>query len=394
MKPPVPPDSLPGLARLVIVSGGFRPIVGGAERQAERLAESFGRRGVDVEVLTRRTEASHATFEDLGAVRIHRLGAAAAGRLRVRRLERLTFVAQLIRALRRRPDVPVLVQNLLYPALATVLGGPSGPKVARVSSTGTTSDFAAWGSLGVDRIFQRGFDALAVLNEQSRTEAISRGYDPKRVHIIPNGVSVPSSRPPSFTGAKRTVFVGGLRPEKRLDLLLQAWKLSGEPGDLLVIGEGPERPRLEALARELGIAPRFLGHVDEPMALLEPGDLFVLTSDAEGMSNALLEAMTRSCACLATYVGGNVDCLSPGAPAPPPSGRVEGEYGWLVPCRDLPAIASALSTLMGNPQLRSALGTAARTRVERDYSIDRAAERYLALFHDLAQARTAGRSGR
>jgi glycosyltransferase involved in cell wall biosynthesis len=369
--------------RLLIVAGQYRPIVGGAERQAERLAEAFAQRGVEVHVLTRRIEAGHTAFEDGGRVKVHRLGFAARGGLRIRKLERLTFVIDLLRALRRFPSEPVLVQHLLYPALVVALSRRTAPSLARVSSTGSTSDFEAWGWLGVDRIFQRRFSGIAALNHESRAEAISRGYDPLRVHVIPNGVSVPALKESRAGRAPRVVFVGGLRREKRVDLLLRAWKQAGTPGELILVGDGPERNRLEAQARELGIAPRFAGPMGDPSSMLEPGDVFVLTSDAEGMSNALLEAMAEACACVATYIGGNVDCLAPGSPEPAPGGRVEGRFGWLVRRGDVPAMAAAIRDLHASSEVRSQLGKAARSRVLSDFSIDRAADRYLALFNEL-----------
>lgn len=144
------------------------------------------------------------------------------------------------------------------------------------------------------------------------------------------------------------------------------------------------RAELEALATRLRVTPVFLGNVKDPRPLLRKADVFVLPSDAEGMSNALLEAMAEGCACLATYVGGNVDCLAPDAvSAPAPGEIVKGEAGWLAARGDEVALAEGLKTLCGDPDLRRALGRRAQERVIAEHHLDRTADAYLAVFANL-----------
>lgn len=344
-----------------------------------------------MEVWTRRLEASQPAQESEDGFTVRRLGwASGAALLRLRRAEKLHFSWTLFCRLiseRKSYDV-VIVQQALYPAIVTALACSlvGKPLVVRVASTGVTSDFRTWGKLSgvVQWLLRTRARALVVLNEQGASEAIEVGFSPTRIHRIPNGVEAgpaPASR--SSAAGPRIAYVGGFRSEKRVDMLLQAWSMAGAPGELLLAGGGGLQASLETSARDLGVAPTFLGEVAEPQHLLRTVDIFVLASDAEGMSNALLEAMAEGCACLATFVGGNVDCLAPGSEAPPPGGVIKGPGGWLVNRGDVSALAMALKELCGDAEIREELGRLARKRVLSEYSITRTAAAYVTLFQEV-----------
>ena len=340
------------------------------------------RQGSRVEILTRRLEADHPAAEIVDGVPVRRRGLAARGRFRIRKMERATFAFRLWRDLAANPpDRPVLVQHLLYPALVAGFAhrAHGWPLILRVSSTGVTSDFRAWGGLApfVHRFLRTQVSAVVALNEACRNEATDAGYPRERIVVIPNGVEVgPPPDPRPAHRPLRVIYVGGLRSEKRVDVLLQAWKQSGVTGELSLIGDGPERARLESLASGLGVAVSFLGNRDDPTPLQREADVMVLPSDAEGMSNALIEAMAAGCACVATHIGGNVDCLAPGAREPSPGSVHEGPFGWLVRRGDVAALALALRRLAADPATRARLGAAARERACSDYALPRVAAAY------------------
>ncbi|MEO8358548.1 MAG: glycosyltransferase [Vicinamibacteria bacterium] len=377
---------------VTLVAGQFRPLVGGAERQSERLAAELLKQGHSVEVVTRLLEKDHPRCEIVLGVPVRRLGSAGTGLFRLRKLERAGFALQLWRELRGSSvSRCVLVQHLLYPALVAGLatGGDGWPLVVRVSSTGTTSDFKMWGGLSaaVHRFLRSRVSTLVVLNEQARVEAMERGYSADRIVIIPNGVDVSvEPEPRTHLGAAQVIYVGGLRSEKRVDVLIEAWKKAATKGSLSIVGEGPERSRLEALSA--GSRVCFLGRVEDPSSHQRAADVAVLSSDAEGMSNALIEAMAAGCACVATYIGGNVDCLFPGSTEPADGTVSEGPFGWLVRRGDIVALALALKRLDEGPEIRSRLGAAARARALSEYSIAAAAARYSDLFTRLLRERT------
>lgn len=381
-----------GRIRLVealrIVIGQFAPIVGGAELQSQRLGDAFAARGARVEVFTRRLQPEHARNEVLGDLTVHRLGLLFPSKLARRALGTLSF-AQALWSHLRADSTPVLVAHLLYPALiAAFARGPQRrfPLVIRVASTGRTSDFASWGkhASAVHRFVARRTDALVVLNESAREEAIAWGYDSQRISVIPNGIVCGPATIRTPGARLRVLYVGLLRKEKRVDLLLHAWKRAAIDADLIIAGDGPEKASAMEIARSLGIDAEFLGFRSDVSELTRGADVFVLPSDAEGMSNALVEAMVAERACLATFVGGNIDCLAPGGSSPRPGEVVEGEFGLLARCGDEEGFANGLRLLASSPSLRERLGRAARTRAIECYDINRVADQYVDLFRRLS----------
>lgn len=150
------------------------------------------------------------------------------------------------------------------------------------------------------------------------------------------------------------------RPKKGYDLLFEAMAelLRRIPkAHLVIAGESqmPEQPA--ALARRLGLEGRIhlLGRRSDMPEVLSALDVFVLPSQSEGMSNALLEAMAMERAVVATAVGGNLEVLEDGA------------TGFLVKYPDADAMAARVAMLLGDPQRRTSMGAAARRRVLQAY---------------------------
>lgn len=161
--------------------------------------------------------------------------------------------------------------------------------------------------------------------------------------------------PPAFEArdTRRVLGVGRLDRQKGFDLLLLAFARSGlvnKGVGLTILGEGPERRALEALARELGVADAvdMPGVVPDPERWMAQATVFVLPSRYEGFPNALLEAMAMGCPVIAA------DCDSG-----PREIIRHGENGWLVPVEDVEALAQALRQFFEDAALRARLGAAA-----------------------------------
>jgi L-malate glycosyltransferase len=373
--------------RVLMLVAQFWPLVGGAETQARRLAAELQRQGASVEVWTGRWDSSWPSEAVLDGVTVRRIGAAwPRSLLRVRRW---LFMAALGRALlreARRFDV-IHVHQVLYPAfVAAVAGWRRGvPCLARISSTGSTSDLrmAARGGVGIQRaVTRRLLTRIVAVNARAQVECLDAGYRREQIVRIPNGVAVgPAPAARTAHEPVTILYLGGLRVEKRVEDILRAWMAAGRPGRLRVAGDGPHRERLQAMASG---AVEFLGEVEDPSGLLREADVFVLASSAEGMSNALLEAMAAGCACIATFVGGNVDLLGPEQVAPPPPGAyLRGCAGLIVPAGDVAALGAALRDLSSDPALRRALGEAAYRRCRDGHSIEAVARAYLDLYRTL-----------
>lgn len=173
-------------------------------------------------------------------------------------------------------------------------------------------------------------------------------------------------------GLSVVLAVGRLSPEKNFPLLLRAFAAiaaSVPQARLAIIGEGPERARLERLIEELGLVgrARLLGQRDNPFAFMRRSRLFVLTSRFEGFGNVLIEAM----AC-------GVPVISTDCPVGPREILCDGRYGTLVPSDDVTALAEAMRAALADP--RPAEGAYERAL---QFTAEQSVVAYLALFRSL-----------
>jgi len=175
---------------------------------------------------------------------------------------------------------------------------------------------------------------------------------PARLHYIPNGIdtarfagATPAALPPGEGPVIGTI--AALRPEKNVARLLQAFAQLAGPERLVIVGDGPERRDLEALAATLGVADRmvFAGHSTTPESWLAAFDIFALSSDTEQMPLSLLEAMAAGLPVAATDVG-DVSAMV----------AVENQP-FVVP-RDAAALAGSLRALLASPDTARATGRA------------------------------------
>ena len=203
------------------------------------------------------------------------------------------------------------------------------------------------------------------------------GFDPHRVVVIHNGVEPPARRrPPGSLRATLRIppeapvvgAVARLARQKRLDRLLGA--VARLPGVHCVLaGDGEERGALEKLAAELGIAGRvhLLGHRDDTGDVLDALDVFAVSSDREGLSNAMLEALACGVPVVSTPVSGADDALEPFADGSAP-GEIVGFSE--------EEIAAGLDRLLQDPARRGAMAEAARRRAAERFGMDAMLERW------------------
>lgn len=201
-----------------------------------------------------------------------------------------------------------------------------------------------------------------------------------RLAVIPNPVHFPLPRaepiltPVSGHGRKRLLAVGRLHADKGFDLLIQAYAplaASHPDWDLVILGEGDERPALEAQVRAAGLASRIFmpGRAGNVGDWYESADLYVLTSRFEGLSNTLLESMASGLAAV------SFDCDT----GPREIVR-EGVDGVLVrPNGDVSALCKALDAVMKNDTDRRRMAQAA-TDVRDRFSAERVLQKWQELF--------------
>lgn len=189
--------------------------------------------------------------------------------------------------------------------------------------------------------------------------------DVQKLHIVHCGVDPAAFTPRQHAGTGwQLLFVGRLAPQKALDVMLRSLAVlrqSHRDVHLSLAGDGPERAKLEALARELGVGSNvtFLGYQSQRQVrdLLAAADVFVLSSVAEGVPVVLMEAMAACVPVVATRIAGIPELVHDGA------------NGFLVPPGDPETLAARAATLLDDPELRNRCGAAGRAKVEREFNL-------------------------
>jgi glycosyltransferase involved in cell wall biosynthesis len=235
-------------------------------------------------------------------------------------------------------------------------------------------------------------DAIVVNCLSVRTELIEQDrVPPGRIHVCYNGVDTavfrpaPAPRPAPLDGACVVIgVVCALRPEKDLATLLRGFAQMRHvrPGvRLAIVGDGPERPKVEALARELALGDSC---VLEPATnrvadWLRAIDIFVLPSLSEALSNSLMEAMACGCCAVASRTGGSPELVA------------HGETGLLFEPGDAAGLAAALRTLLENDAARSRMAGAGCRRIHENFSLEASARNMGAIYRGLFDETSAAR---
>ncbi|MFN2643549.1 MAG: glycosyltransferase family 4 protein [Burkholderiales bacterium] len=216
-----------------------------------------------------------------------------------------------------------------------------------------------------------------------RQLARDNGFAPERMTSVPTGIDLAQFRPMDRAAARRKLglesrptlgIVATLRDWKGHDYLLDAWaRLAPRFADwqLLVIGDGPQRERLEArVANErLAGTVRFVGNQDNVPLWLNSLDLFTLPSFGdEGVPQAIMQAMACGLAVVATSVGAIEEAVK------------RERTGLVVLPRDAKALAGALAALMADPARRAAMGSAGREYALTHFGVDRMLDSMEAVF--------------
>lgn len=233
--------------------------------------------------------------------------------------------------------------------------------------------------------------AQAVTVNSSATEAAVRSIDPdgKHIHRAPMGIdaappdthAVAAIRAEHVTdGQYLALFLGRVIVEKGIEETIDAVRLLRDQGrnvKLLVVGEGQERARAEALRTELGLEQtvKFLGWVrpEDVKNYMAAADVFVGPSWTEPQGLTFREALAAGTAVVASAVGGIVDAI------------IHEETGLLVEPKSPEQVADAVARLMDDPELGERLASAGKELVYRDLTRPAVAQRFSSLFESLIQ---------
>jgi glycosyltransferase involved in cell wall biosynthesis len=215
--------------------------------------------------------------------------------------------------------------------------------------------------------------ATVVVPSRTLQRIATDAWHLRGVRYVPNGIDLARfATPPRREDGPLVVgTVAALRAEKNLGRLLRAFRLLRDrvKARLVIAGDGPERPGLEAEAARLALSGDvdFTGHVEEPQTLYGGFDVFALSSDTEQMPMSVLEAMAAGLPVAATDVGDVRMMLA------------RENSSFVTPADDA-ALAAALLALASDPARRLAVGAANRTRAEREFDQEDMFRVYAALF--------------
>ncbi|WP_242443623.1 glycosyltransferase [Sphingobium sp. LB126] len=354
----------------------FEP--GGVERIALRLVRQWRALGVDAPLFLGRTDG------EMG----HDVGAGIefitppVPRPRTARWETIWMIRTLPRVIRElRPDVLFCAGNtyaVIAVAMRLLLGRRCPPILAKVSNDLDRYDKPWWQRTLYRlwlRVQGRFLDHLVGMEGPMADEIQERlSVPPNRITIIPDPALSMSliDRLRANPRIDRTVHAGGrfvavgrLAPQKNIALMLRAFARGACEDDVLtVIGDGPERPKLETLAKRLGLDGRviFSGYVAEPATILPEFDILLLSSNYEGVPAVVLEALAAGLSIIATDCSRSMATL-----------LQDGLLGELVPVGDEHMLAAAIARAHPATQnQRLSLAQADR------FTLERASEAYLA----------------
>lgn len=383
--------------RVLMVISQFFPIIGGAEKQAQLLAKTLLQKGIEVKILTGWWKLGTAHKETKNEIRIVR-NFSCWGMFGIKGLRTLGVffyaVSLGIYLLMHQKEYDIIhVHQVLYPAFVSSLIGKGilkKPVLAKMGCSGLTSDIRnlkrfPFGTFQLRYLIKK-LDYLVTVNNEGREEYQALGSPLERIQHIPNGVASFLDGKTHYDQVLFLITTVRLDKQKGIDILLKAWArvVTHENNlNLLIIGKGPHEREFKDLSRSLGISDsvKFMGEVIQVEEYLQNSDIFVLASRAEGMSNSLLEAMSHGLTCIATNISGNAELMGMGENSRIPKGNfMATPNGLLFQPEDIDGLTKAILFLANNPKERENLGRSGRQYIQKNFSIDLVAEKYITLY--------------
>jgi len=362
----------------------FSPIVGGYEKAAERLSAELIKKGHSVTVVTERRDLNWPVEEILNGIFLKRI--------RIIYKPIWHSVSSLISLLfflllrGRKYDVWHAHQQGNWASVAIIVGKIlNRPVILKLTNSGEMSiDTQLTDNLS--RYIHRKVDGCIAISEETKADAEKFGIIPKRIHVIPNGfylnplkndnggISKHLHRTKLNLSSELLVLnVSGLRTQKNHQLLIEAWSLL--PSDLLrkaklaIVGDGPNLIKLNELVnkKKLQDAVLFTGMLEDVFPWYLAANIYVLSSNHEGLSNSMIEALSYGLPVVTTKVSG--------------SGYISKNNCGIVVEKNNPIqLANALSQLISSKEYRIEYSTNALNVYENNFRIEKVAEQVIELY--------------
>lgn len=267
----------------------------------------------------------------------------------------------------------IMAREIVAPQPLPVVTTLHGTDVTLVGNDPNYLETTRWG------IVQS--DAVTAVSESLRRTTVEQLGIQNRIDVIPNFIDPARfERARGLLGARRwakaqeriLIHISNFRPVKRVLDVVAVFErvLRQVPSRLLMVGDGPDRGKVEQYCRDHGIcqAITFIGSLPLIEEVLVGADLFLLPSETESFGLAALEAMACEVPVIATAVGGIPEVV------------VHEETGYLYPVGDVEGMAAGALRLLAEEPLRQAMGTAARRRAVEVFSQEPVVKRYRAIY--------------
>ena len=361
--------------KILCVTGSFK--FGGGQRQLTNILKLLDRERFEVAVCTFRKEGAYLS-EVPSDVCIYELAT------RNHRGNLLPHVWQLRDLIQReKPDVlysHLAGSNVKLGLAHMTLRRSSHPNLI-VSVANNPQHYSRRRRHLMKMLYPRA-TAICPVSAGMKDALILAGYPKEKMHFIPNAVDTayvrkladqPLDHPWLKTGNPILVSVSRLVPQKAYQNLLLSFRQIAEsvPSYLWIIGDGPERGKLESLSQELKLEEHveFLGFQPNPFKYMARADLFVLSSLWEGLASVLVEAGALGLPIVASR-----------APYGTEEVVQDGENGFLVPVQDIDGISERVIFLLQNDDIRVRCAEASRRIVEERFSAEVVVRQFEALF--------------
>ena len=270
----------------------------------------------------------------------------------------------------------ILARSILHPRPLPVVTTLHGTDITLVGNDPSFVETTRWS------IAQS--DAVTTVSEALRTstreifaldrpiEVVHNFIDPRRYERL---ATSPGARRWAKPGERVLVHISNFRPVKRVDDVVEVFhRLRGRfPVRLLMVGDGPERARVEQRCRQCGTCGdiTFIGNLPLVEEVLIGADLFLLPSESESFGLAALEALSCKVPVIATRTGGLPEVVA------------HGECGLLYPVGDVDAMAAGAAELLADQARHRAFAEEGRLRAVERFAVDRIVARYRSVYESV-----------
>lgn len=361
----------------------FRPIACGAELQAERLAGRLIRRNCSVHVMTNWLDKSTPRMEPYNGFTIERLSFELGYKINGSCVRTLRYLYK------KRNEFDIIHSHMAFghAVTAVILGQLCKKKTLfKIACAGPFGELALlstfrFGRTAIEILKQT--DAVAAISTEVRNELINYGFEPERIHTVPNGVEVDvfdrdvPYKYPAGGEDFRFALIGRRTPQKGIDTTISAVRRLKERNIKGFVVELYGHDYFEydyrKMAEEAGVSDRirFFPYTSDVKKLLNGIHCFILPSRGEGLSNALLEAMSMQVPVIASKVSGTVDVVT------------DGQDGLLIDPDTPEELAGRMENMLQSEAVGVDLGKKARERMLSSFSIDMIADRYRKIYDQL-----------